>query len=98
MAYRIDYGPPLPRRAGKHSIRLPLLTAAFLLLFLVGVKAAWPAGSEKLSQLLLPIRAAVQSREAVQTFLSDLQSGQSFYDSLASFCRQIVAYADIPTA
>lgn len=98
MAYRIDYGPPLPKhRSQKHSIRLPLLTVLFLLLFLLGVKALWPAGNETLTRLLLPPQSALESQEAVQTFLSDLESGESFYDSLTAFCHQIVANADIPT-
>ena len=98
MAYRIDYGPPMPRRRGeKFPLRLPLLTCVFFLLFLLVVKAAWPAGSEKLTQLLLPAQAAAESQEAVQAFLSDLKEGEPFYESQTAFCQQIIAYADIPT-
>lgn len=98
MAYRIDYGPPILLSKDRLSLRMPLLTLAFFLVFLIGVKIAWPAGSEKLFQLLLSFRNPSGSQAAVEAFLSDLKSGQSFYDSLSAFCRQIIAYADIPAA
>ena len=98
MAYRIDYGPPLPCRLKEHfPLRLVLLTTGFFTAFLLGVKALWPEGNELLAKLLLPIRNSGPI-DAVEVFLSDLRSGESFYDSLTAFCRQIISYADIPVS
>lgn len=97
MAYRIEYGPPFPRSADRLPLRLILLTAGFFVLFLLGVKAAWPAGSEKLTQLLLPAQST-GFRQAAQTFFADLKGGAPFYESLTAFCQEIIAYADIPAA
>ena len=54
MAYRIEYGPPRPRRREKFPLRLLLLTCFFFVLFLAGVKIFWPEGQARLTQLLLP--------------------------------------------
>lgn len=98
MAYRIDYGPPLPSRLKEHfPLRLVLLTSGFFTAFLLGVKALWPEGNELLAKLLLPVHDS-GSFEAVEVFLSDLRSGESFYDSLTAFCRQVISYADIPVS
>ena len=99
MIYRIEYDPFTPPvRRERLSLRLPLLTGLFFVLFLLTVKALWPAGQETLSRLLLPLRAAEETREAFTAFLSDLQEGQTFRDALTAFCQQIISYADIPSA
>lgn len=98
MAYRIEYGPPGPVSRDRLPLRLILLTAVFFVLFLFTVKAIWPAGSEKLAQLLLPVRNSTGFRQAAQAFFTDLQSGTPFYESLTAFCQEIIAYADIPAA
>ena len=96
MAYRIDYGPPLPRRLKEHfPLRLVMLTCGFFAAFLLGVKALWPEGSDLLARFLLPLHDS-GSFDAVEVFLSDLRSGEPFYDSLTTFCRQVIAHADIP--
>ena len=96
MAYRIDYGPPLPRRLKEHfPLRLVMLTCGFFAAFLLGVKALWPEGSDLLARFLLPVHNS-GSFDAVEVFLSGLRSGEPFYDSLTAFCRQVIAHADIP--
>lgn len=96
MGYRIDYGPaPKTRPAGFRSLlRLQLLTAVFLLLFVLGVKKAWPEGTKKLQQLLLPGSSSA-SMDAFHGFLDDLREGDSFHDAFAAFCREVVDRADI---
>ena len=94
MAYRIEYGPPRPRRREKFPLRLLLLTCFFFVLFLAGVKIFWPEGQAWLTQLLLP----TGTRAAFRDLLDALRSGQPFYDSLTAFCREIVSYADLPAA
>lgn len=98
MAYRIEYGPPRPRRREKFPLRLLLLTCFFFVLFLAGVKIFWPEGQARLTQLLLPARNAAGTRAAFRDLLDALRSGQPFYDSLTAFCREIVSYADLPAA
>lgn len=97
MGYRIQYGPaqPRPKSKGGHTLRLQVLTAIFLLLFLLGVKNHWPAGSNKLRQLLLPDAAAAAAQQAFQVMISDLESGTSFSDSVTAFCQDIVSNAQI---
>ena len=94
MAYRIEYGPPRPRRREKFPLRLLLLTCFFFVLFLTVVKIFWPEGQARLTQLLLP----TGTRAAFQDLLNALRSGQPVYDSLTAFCREIVSYADLPAA
>lgn len=98
MAYRIDYGPPLPRhRKEAFPLRLVLLTCGFFTTLLLGVKLLWPEGNELLARLLLPVHSS-GSLDAVEAFLSALRSGEPFYDSLTAFCRHIISYADIPVS
>lgn len=99
MAYRIEYGPPVPpARRERLSLRLPLLTCLFFAVFLLTVKAFWPAGQEALTRLLLPLRSGAETQEAMRIFLSDLQDGRDFREALTAFCQQIISYADIPSA
>lgn len=97
MFYRIEYGPPLPRR-DRLPLRLIGLTCLFFVLFLLAVKAAWPAGSEKLTQLLLPAGNSNGFREAAQAFFADLKAGAPFYQSLTAFCQEVVVHGSFPPA
>lgn len=96
MAYRIEYGPPAPKSRDRLPLRLILLTAGFFALFLLLVKAIWPAGSEELTRFLLPTRDSEGFRHAAQAFFANLKSGAPFYESLTAFCQEIIAHADIP--
>ena len=96
MIYRIEYGPPCPRRREKFPLRLVGLTCGFFLLFLMGVRIFCPEMPEQLTQLLLPAPNAGNFQDAVASFVTQLKSGVSFYDSLTAFCREIVSYADLP--
>ena len=53
--------------------------------------------SELLARFLLPVHNS-GSFDAMEVFLSDLKSGEPFYDSLTAFCRQVISYADIPVS
>lgn len=97
MFYRIEYGPAMPRQRDRLPLRLMALTCLFFALFILTVKAAWPAGREKLAQILLPAGNQRNFLEAAQVFLANLKGGTSFYESLTAFCRQIISYADIPS-
>ena len=98
MTYRIEYGPPLPRRRIPFPLRLVGLTCLFFVLFLLGVNTLWPEGRETLVRLLLPAGHATHLREAGQVFLNDLKAGQPFYESLNAFCREIISYGELPAA
>lgn len=79
MAYKIVYSKDKKKR---RNFRLPLMTAAFFLAFLLCVNAFWPAGSEFIRHFLLP--------EAVQTFLEELDNGGSFGEAVTVFCQEVL--------
>lgn len=98
MAYRIEYGPSRPRRRETFPRRLVGLTCGFFLLFLLGVRIFFPEIPEHLTQLLLPARNGGNFRDAVNSFVTQLKAGAPFYDSLTAFCREVISYADLPSA
>lgn len=89
MGYRIDYGPPIVRRkGGGRVLRLQLMTAAFLLLFVLLVKHQWPEGSGKLRQYLMP---GIDAQElCFAEFVEEIQGGEPVGQALTSFCRSIL--------
>ena len=96
MFYRIEYGPATPHQRDKLPLRLIGLTCLFFTLFILAVKAAWPAGREMLTRILLPAGNQNSFPAAAQAFLQELTNGAPFYDSLAAFCRQLISYAEVP--
>ena len=99
MAYRIEYSSP----ARKHKIphirwQMPLMTCLFFLLFVASIKTVWPAGSQVLHRILLLPGNIAESETAIQTLISNLKDGQSFYESLTAFCQQIIAHAQLTPA
>lgn len=91
MAYRIVYGPmpkgTCPER--RSTFRFHLLTAVFLLLFVLLVRQAWPEGTERLRSVLLPGEPG-STEKAVQVLLTDVQEGEPIGDAVTAFCRQII--------
>lgn len=98
MVYRIEYGLLSRRRQRRLPLRLIALTGLFFALFLLGVKVLWPEGRAALYDLLLPAGESGRFLEASRIFLSDLKDGEPFYRSLTAFCREIIAYANLPAA
>lgn len=96
MVYRIEYGPPRPRRREKFPLRLIGLTCGFFLLFLLGIRIFCPEIPEQLTRLLLPAQNEENFQSAIASFVTQLKAGVPFYDSLTAFCREIVSYADLP--
>ncbi len=94
MAYRIDYDVTDKHRAiGRQQTSLPARTAMFFLLFLLLTKLFWPAGDEKLREILTPWDAEVTA-EAFSEMLTDLRSGEDFTSAVTVFCREIMADAE----
>lgn len=93
MAYRIEYGPPIPEqyRRRHSSHRLQIMTAAFLLLFALAVKVWFPAGAQQLQEILLTGTPSV-TQQALDTLVTDVHHGESFRDAFAVFCEQIIAH------
>lgn len=91
MSYRIEYGPAIPNRyIAKHNpLRLQSMTAACLLIFSLAVRQFFPAGTEKLRQLLLPGEFSI-TQEAVNAFMGDIRSGESLGDSFTAFCEFMI--------
>lgn len=92
MAYRIEYGPPVPvqyqARSNKHSLQV--MTAVFLLLFTLLVKVYYPAGTAKLREFLLPGMPSV-TQQALETMVSELRDGDPLRDAFTAFCEQIIS-------
>lgn len=97
MGYVIRYSGEEPKTSPKASrfSRLPGLTAAFLLAFLLLTKLFWPAGSDKLREFLLPGDPDVTAG-AITALVEDLREGQPVSDSVTAFCAEILAHAEYP--
>lgn len=93
MAYRIDYGPAQPEEKSC-TLRLQVLTASFLLLFVLLVKQAWPEGTAKLQEIFLP-GDAHSTQTAFQELISDLQNGEGLGDAVTAFCEEIIDHAEL---
>ena len=91
MAYRIEYGPPIPARYRKadNPQRLQVMTATCLLLFIMIVKAWFPAGVQKLQQILLPGTPSA-TQQALDTLVTDMRRGETFGDAFTAFCEEII--------
>lgn len=92
MAYRITYGPPVPEQYQKQDkpSRLRLLTAMWLLVFVLLVRAFFPAGAAQLRTYLLPDPQNI-THTALGAFMSDLRSGEELGDALFAFCKLIIS-------
>lgn len=91
MSYRIVYGPK-PKAARKKqagSRRVQLLTAVFLIVFVLLVKSYWPAGNRKLQQIFLPGEPEV-TQLALEEMIESLHSGADAGDAFTAFCQQII--------
>lgn len=91
MAYRIVYG-PMPGNAAQKtagSFRLHIMTAIFLVLFVLLVRQVWPEGTDMLRTFLLP-GDPTANEQAVSSLIQDLRAGEAFADALTVFCRQII--------
>ena len=96
MGYRVEYGPQEKKQESKlwNSLKMQILTTVFLLFFVLGVRGAWPEGTEKLKEFLLPGQPSV-TETAFQNLISDLKEGDSIPDAVSTFCREIVEHAQI---
>ena len=91
MSYRIEYGPPIPPQYVQktNSARIQAMTAAFLLLFSLLVRQFFPAGTEKLRQLLLPQTHTV-TQDALEIMMTYLRDGETLTDAFSAFCVYII--------
>ena len=90
MAYRIEYGPATPPQYVKKPklLRLQIMTAVCLLLFTLLVRQAFPAGTDKLRQILLPGMPTV-TQQALDHLMGSLREGAPIGDSFTAFCQYI---------
>ena len=93
MSYRIEYGPPVPPQYVKkpRPLHLQIMTAVCLLLFSLLVRQFFPAGTNKLRQILLPGTPTV-TQQALETFLTDVRTGAPVGDAFYVFCSQIISH------
>ena len=101
MAYRVEYGAKEPKKTPRASkifsqIRIQLFTAAFLLVFLLGVRQSWPEGTAKLKEFLLPGKPAT-TETALQNFITNLKEGSDIGEAFTAFCEEIIDHAQLPS-
>ena len=95
MGYRVEYAPVKKvRRVEKRTVGIPAMTAVCLLLFLLLVSGFWPQGSETLREILIPGDPVV-TVAALEELAVELGAGEELDSALESFCRKIVAEADL---
>ena len=96
MPYRIEYGPVIPKQhiQRRNPLRLQAMTAVMLLLFSFAVRQIFPAGIEKLRNILLPAAPGI-TQEALDAFMCDLRSGESLGNSFTAFCSYIIDHDEI---
>lgn len=92
MGYRIVYegGEPKTEKDGlKLSVRLQVMTAVCMLVFIIIIKQRWPEATERLKSVFLP-----GSESAAQTAFynlnEDLENGMGIGDALVVFCRDLI--------
>ena len=93
MAYRVDYGPS-PEKGPSlfERNRIRILTAVFLLLFILAVKLLWPDGTAVLCNVLLPGEASA-TQTALSSLVDNLRSGEGVSEALSAFCKEIISDA-----
>ena len=93
MSYKIVYGPmpdvPKVRKGG--TLRLRMLTAVFLLLFVFLVGQAWPEGREVLRRCLIPGEPTV-TEALFADMLSEIRAGEPVEEAVTAFCRELMEY------
>lgn len=90
MSYQISYGGMKEKRPRQWKPRrLPILTVAFFMLFLLTVERVWPAGRERLRELLWPGNGEVTAA-AFATMTERLDAGEPIADAVEAFCKEIL--------
>lgn len=91
MGYRIVYGPDMTvcKPQSENRSRIAVMTAVFLLLFMLLVRQYWPAGTQVLKQYLLPGELTV-TEQAFQSMMDELRSGEQAGAAFTAFCQEIV--------
>ena len=94
LSYRIEYGPAItpqyqtkPKRRARHRV----LTALWLLIFVLLVKQCFPSGVQTLRQLLLPASHSI-TQQALDQLVMEVRDGESFGQAFTAFCQQIIAH------
>lgn len=92
MSYRVEYpgGPKKGREKAGGSFSLQVMTAAFLLLFVLTVRGLWPQGRAVLEQWLLPNQME-PAQTAMGELVTELAQGNSLEDSFREFCQEVFA-------
>lgn len=95
MGYRVEYETVRKvRRMEQKTARVPAMTAAVFVVFLLLVYGFWPKGREALRQLLIPGEPAV-TVAALEGLADELETGADLGDALENFCRTVVREAEI---
>ena len=91
MSYRIEYGTAVPVKfqpeRRKRYVRV--ITAVFLLVFVLYAAKIWPEGRLVLQRVFLPGEPTV-TQQAFADMISELSDGISLENALVTFCQQII--------
>lgn len=93
MGYRVEYE-PMGKVKKWEKGKLSMLTAAFLLAFLLFVNGFWPRGREVLRQIFWPGDGMVTAA-ALDAFAEELRSGESVGTAVESFCRCVIGEVEL---
>lgn len=96
MGYRVDYEPVNMafRMHSRKGLRLPFLSAAFFVVFLLLVRIFWVSGADALQCLLFPGHWQ-EAGEALDALLMNLEAGSPFGQCVKAFCREIIREAGL---
>lgn len=97
MGYTIAYhgADAAKKTTVRRRSQLPVLTAAFLLVFLLLTNLFWPAGRNKLRHIILPGDPDVTAH-AVTVLVDDLRAGAPVGEAVKTFCSEILDHAGYP--
>lgn len=97
MGYIIVYegADPAEISVSRRRSRLPELTVLFVLAFLLLTRLFWPAGREKIRDILLPGDPNI-TQQAVSVLVDDLRAGEPVGEAVRAFCGEILGHAEYP--
>lgn len=88
MSYKISYGSEKSDQAVHFGLRLQLLTAAFLLVFLLLAHSYWEQGRDVIERCLLS--EGGRTYPAAEILVAQLEEGIPFIQALEAFCNALV--------
>lgn len=89
MSYKIIYGKVRGKPSKWNIIRIQMIVCVFLLIFSVCVRLFWPDGADLMRQCLVSEELS-SGAQAVVALVEGLEDGESFADTVAVFCQELI--------